>query len=85
MTTTDSTTAVDPNLPQIVSREEWEAARVSLLEREKQMTRARDALSAERRRLPMVEITGAYTLTGPDGPASLRELLGRTASCSWRT
>ena len=38
------------SLPDIVSREEWREARVALLEKEKAMTRARDALSAERRR-----------------------------------
>lgn len=43
-------------LPEVVTREEWRAARVALLEREKELTRARDELNAERRRLPMVGI-----------------------------
>jgi predicted dithiol-disulfide oxidoreductase (DUF899 family) len=43
--------------PEIVSAAHWRAARIALLEKEKAMTRARDELSAERRRLPMVEIT----------------------------
>jgi len=43
-------------LPNIVSRDEWLVARKELLAKEKDFTRARDALNAERRRLPMVEI-----------------------------
>ncbi|MDN5915431.1 MAG: DUF899 domain-containing protein [Pseudonocardia sp.] len=58
-------------LPDVVSREQWQAARVALLVREKELTRARDALNADRRRLPMVEITKDYELSGPDGPLSL--------------
>ena len=64
------------SLPTIVSRDEWLAARKALLVREKQLTRARDALNAERRRLPMVEITKPYTFTGPDGEATLLDLFG---------
>jgi predicted dithiol-disulfide oxidoreductase (DUF899 family) len=44
-------------LPPTASRQEWLEARVRLLEREKALTRARDELNAERRRLPMVELT----------------------------
>ena len=55
------------SLPEVVSQEEWRAARIALLEREKQLTRERDALNADRRRMPMVEITKDYTFTGPDG------------------
>src|SRR3954452_11441457 len=61
-------------LPQIVSREQWLEARKELLEREKELTRARDALSADRRRLPMVEIDKDYTFDGPNGPARLVDL-----------
>jgi predicted dithiol-disulfide oxidoreductase (DUF899 family) len=61
-------------LPDIVSRDEWLRARKELLEREKELTRARDALSADRRRLPMVEITKDYTFEGPDGPVRLVDL-----------
>jgi predicted dithiol-disulfide oxidoreductase (DUF899 family) len=61
-------------LPDVVSREEWRAARVELLAEEKAMTRARDALSAKRRRLPMVRIDADYRFEGPDGPASLLDL-----------
>ena len=64
------------SLPKVVSREEWLAARKALLVKEKELTRARDALNAERRRLPMVEITKPYVFTGPDGEASLLDLFG---------
>lgn len=62
------------SLPEIVSREEWHAAREELLVKEKVVTRARDALNAERRRLPMVEITEEYVFDGGDGKASLLDL-----------
>jgi predicted dithiol-disulfide oxidoreductase (DUF899 family) len=62
------------NLPQVVSQAEWEAARAKLLAKEKEATRTRDALAAERRRLPMVQIDKAYVFEGPDGKASLLDL-----------
>jgi predicted dithiol-disulfide oxidoreductase (DUF899 family) len=62
------------SLPQIASRDEWLAARTALLAREKEMTRQRDALNAERRNLPMVEIGKAYVFEGADGEASLLDL-----------
>lgn len=65
---------VKTTLPEVVSREEWRAARLELLEKEKELTRARDALNAERRRLPMVEIEKDYVFEGPDGEASLLDL-----------
>ena len=49
-------------LPKIVSLSEWEVAHKRILGREKEATRARDALAAERRRLPMVRIEKHYTL-----------------------
>jgi predicted dithiol-disulfide oxidoreductase (DUF899 family) len=63
-------------LPDVVSREDWLAARTRLLTAEKEATRARDALNAERRRLPMVRIDKEYRLTGPAGPAVLGDLFG---------
>jgi predicted dithiol-disulfide oxidoreductase (DUF899 family) len=62
------------NLPQVVSQREWEAARKNLLVKEKEATRARDALAAERRRLPVVKIDKDYVFEGPDGRASLLDL-----------
>src|SRR4051812_29005686 len=62
------------SLPKIVSREEWTAARMALLEREKELTRVRDALAADRRRLPMVEIEKEYVFDGPGGKAGLLDL-----------
>jgi len=61
-------------LPPIVSREEWQAAHEKLLEKEKAATRARDALAAERRRLPRVRIEKDYAFTGPAGKVSLLDL-----------
>jgi predicted dithiol-disulfide oxidoreductase (DUF899 family) len=61
-------------LPEIVSREQWRAARVRLLAQEKEFTRARDALNAERRRLPMVRIDKEYVFAGADGAATLLDL-----------
>jgi predicted dithiol-disulfide oxidoreductase (DUF899 family) len=62
------------NVPRVVSRDEWLAARKDLLAREKELTRQRDAMSAERRRLPMVRIEKQYVFEGPDGKASLLDL-----------
>ena len=61
-------------LPTVASRETWRAARLALLEKEKQLTRARDALNAERRALPMVEVVKPYVFEGPDGPLTLLDL-----------
>ncbi|MEV5341711.1 DUF899 domain-containing protein [Streptomyces sp. NPDC052676] len=61
-------------LPEIVSREEWRAAREELLVKEKAITRARDALNAERRGLPMVEVDKEYVFEGGDGKATLYDL-----------
>ena len=63
-------------LPKVVSGEEWLAARKELLAKEKELTRRRDALNAERRRLPMVEVTKTYTFDRPGGPVTLAELFG---------
>ncbi|MBA3563117.1 MAG: DUF899 family protein, partial [Gammaproteobacteria bacterium] len=64
-------TKVKSALPKVVSRDEWRVAREALLAKEKKATDARDALAAERRRLPMVEIDRDYVFEGPDGKASL--------------
>jgi hypothetical protein len=57
--------------PRVVSRDEWLAARRQLLAREKEFTRQRDALNAERRRLPMTEIDNQYAFEDRYGKASL--------------
>lgn len=62
------------SLPEIVSRAEWRARREELLLKEKAVTRARDALNAERRRLPMVEVEKEYFFEGGDGKATLFDL-----------
>jgi predicted dithiol-disulfide oxidoreductase (DUF899 family) len=62
------------NLPPIVAAETWSAAREALLAKEKEATRARDALAAERRRMPMMAVEKEYTFEGPDGSASLLDL-----------
>ena len=62
------------NRPQVVSTAEWRAAREKLLVKEKEATRARDALAAERRRLPMVRVDKEYVFEGPVGKANLLDL-----------
>ncbi len=53
--------------PDIVTPEQWRAARESLLKQEKAHTRARDALAAERRRMPMIRVEKDYRFTAPGG------------------
>jgi predicted dithiol-disulfide oxidoreductase (DUF899 family) len=65
---------VQMELPPVVSQAEWEAARENLLAREKEATRARDALAAERRRLPRVRVEEEYVFDGPDGKTRLVDL-----------
>ena len=60
--------------PKIVDKAEWQKARDALLVKEKAATRARDALAAERRRLPMVKIEKQYVFQGPKGKLSLLDL-----------
>ena len=68
------TTRTELNLPQVVSEADWKAAHEELLAKEKEATRARDALAAERRRQPMVRIDKDYVFEGPEGKASLLDL-----------
>ena len=58
-------------IPPIVSPQAWEAAREQMLVKEKAFTRARDALAAERRRMPWVAVDKAYEFDGPAGRTSL--------------
>jgi len=60
--------------PPIVSRQEWDSAHEAMLVKEKQLTHARDALAAERRRMPMMAVEKDYHFEGPGGTASLLDL-----------
>ncbi len=62
--------------PKIVSREEWIEARKTLLEKEKELSKARDAVSAARRELPWVKVEQAYQFDTLDGKKSLADLFG---------
>jgi predicted dithiol-disulfide oxidoreductase (DUF899 family) len=62
------------NLSPVVSETEWQAALDAHRSKEKEATRARDALAAERRRLPRARIDKDYELDGPDGKARLLDL-----------
>jgi predicted dithiol-disulfide oxidoreductase (DUF899 family) len=62
------------NLPEVVSRDEWLAAREALLAEEKAFTKRRDALNTRRRELPMVLVVKPYAFTGASGPAGLLDL-----------
>src|SRR6266550_7235510 len=57
--------------PEVVTRQDWLSARKRLLATEKEHTRSRDALNAERRRLPMVRIDKEYVFEGPEGNVPL--------------
>jgi predicted dithiol-disulfide oxidoreductase (DUF899 family) len=60
--------------PPIVSRQDWDAAHAQMLVKEKAATRARDALAAERRRMPWMAVDKAYAFDGPAGKVSLLDL-----------
>ena len=78
------------NRPETASRAEWLGARKALLAKEKEFTRQRDALNAERRRLPMVSVDKDYVFDGPDGTAGCSTCSraagssSSTTSCSTR-
>ena len=59
------------NIPPVVSQQEWEAAQQALLAKEKALTRSRDALAAERRRMPWMEVEKKYEFEWPGGKVSL--------------
>lgn len=61
-------------MTEVVTAEEWEAARLALLVKEKELTKARDAMAAERRRMPWLAVEKAYSFEGPQGKASLLDL-----------
>ena len=62
--------------PPIVSAQEWEAAHQEMLVKEKELTRARDALAAMRRQMPWTPVEKDYEFAGPEGKASLLDLFG---------
>ena len=62
--------------PEIVSAPEWQAALADMLVKEKELTRARDAMAAMRRRMPWMPVDRDYRFEGPDGPANLIDLFG---------
>ncbi|MEU9474919.1 DUF899 domain-containing protein [Streptomyces sp. NPDC048191] len=62
------------SFPEIVSREQWRAAREELQRKEEAVARAREALAQERRRLPVVEVGTEYVFEGGDGKATLLDL-----------
>ena len=62
------------NLRPVVTEAEWQAAQEALVAKEKHATRARDALAAERRRLPRLRVEKDYAFDGPDGKVTLRDL-----------
>jgi hypothetical protein len=62
------------NTPPIVSQQEWGAARQQLLVKEKALTRARDELAAERRRMPWLTVDKKYEFDGHKGKVSLLDL-----------
>src|SRR6516164_8690163 len=71
---TAQTLTSEMKTPKVVSPKEWEAARQKLLVKEKELTHARDALAAHRRRMPWLALEKRYTFDGPDGKASLVDL-----------
>ena len=65
---------MDMETPPIVSAEDWEATRQRLLVREKELVRARDALAAQRRRMPWLAVDKPYEFDGPEGRVNLLDL-----------
>ena len=63
-----------PAAVRVGSPGEWRTARLALLGREKELTRLRDELAAERRRLPWVRLDKQYEFDGPDGRVTMRDL-----------
>jgi predicted dithiol-disulfide oxidoreductase (DUF899 family) len=70
---------MDQSKHPIVSRDQWLTARKAHLAREKELTRLRDRVSAERRALPWVKVDKTYVFDGPDGKETLAQLFGRNS------
>ncbi len=73
-------TKMNIKTPPIVSLQEWEAARQKLLVKEKELTRARDAMAAERRRMPWTAVEKKYEFEGPQGQGEPARLVRRPPS-----
>lgn len=58
----------------VVGVDEWDTARRALLVQEKELTRARDAMAARRRRMPWMLVEREYAFEGPDGRVTLLDL-----------
>ncbi len=71
---TASSNGIPMRTPPVVSPQDWETARQQLLVKEKAHTRARDALAAERRRMPWTEVAKTYVFEGPSGTLALPDL-----------
>jgi predicted dithiol-disulfide oxidoreductase (DUF899 family) len=69
-----STSPKQMNTPPVVSAQEWDRARTEMLVKEKAHTRARDALAAERRRMPWLAVEKRYEFDGPNGRVGLLDL-----------
>ena len=61
-------------LPRVVPEKDWKIALQEILKKEKQLTKRQDDLSAERRKLPMVEVDKEYFFEGPNGKLTLLDL-----------
>src|SRR5262245_30652739 len=71
----DSTKAqTATKMPPVVSQQDWDAARQKMLVKEKAFTRSRDALAAERRRMPWMLVEKKYEFDGPKGKLTLLDL-----------
>ena len=68
------TTIIPTAYPEVATRADWLAARRRLLAREREVTHLRDAVNAERRRMPMVKVDKDYVFEGPDGEVRLVDL-----------
>jgi predicted dithiol-disulfide oxidoreductase (DUF899 family) len=66
--------SVEMKMPAIVSPTEWIAEREKLLVKEKELTRSRDTLAAERRRMPWMAVEKDYKFEGPNGELSLLDM-----------
>ncbi len=72
--TVDVSPTTEINYPRVASRAEWLAARLALLNQEKELTHARDRINTARRELPMVRVDQHYVFQSEHGPKPMLEL-----------